>query len=763
MNTFEQTIQRSYQLAAGRNHELVTLEHLLAALLEDPDICKMIRKSKGNLESISKSTQEYLDDPSNHVVVQGGTTQPRHTQLLMNVVKKAKTQSLFSGRNDMSSIDLLLAMYGIQDSPASYFLDRNGPTKEELIEQLSRGSGSDTDIVDESEAIETLETYCINLNRKAENGRIDPLIGREKEVETITQVLAKRNKHNVILVGDAGVGKTQVVEGLAKRIIEGDVPESLMDKTIWSIDIANLVAGTKFRGDFEERMKAIIKAFRSLPDAVMFLDEIHMIMGAGNAGGSGGGTLDAANMLKPPLSRGEIRCIGSTTDDEYRKHFEKDRALARRFQKLDVDEPSVEDSKRILRGIARYYEEYHGLTYEPAALDAAVDLTSKHMHGKFLPDKAIDVIDSAAAWQKIRPESERIKTITKREIEAEVGRVAKIPVQTVKTSEVDKLARLEQDIKAVIFGQDEAVESLSSMVWLGRSGLREVEKTVGAFLFSGPSGTGKTETAKQLAKTLGVEFVRFDMSEFQEKHAVSKLIGSPPGYVGYSDGSAGSGVLINTLEKSPHCVLLFDEIEKAHPDVYNVFLQIMDHGMITAQNGKQASARNAIVIFTSNLGAADMERSAIGFASTERTDEDIKAINEYFRPEFRNRLDGIVRFNKLSKADIHRIIDKFLAQMNDLSRKKGVSIMLDAGAKEWLINHGFDRNMGARPLARCITNEIKKPLAKEILFGRLKNGGAVMVHEKDGKLDFEYIENPESPDDDGELLMVDVVKNGENA
>jgi ATP-dependent Clp protease ATP-binding subunit ClpA len=762
MNTFEQTIQRSYQLAAGRNHELVTLEHLLAALLEDTDICKMIKKSKGDIDAIARATQDYLDEPSNHVVVQGGTAQPRHTQLLMNVVKKAKTQSLFSGRNEMSSVDLLLALYGIPDSPASYFLDRDGPTKEDLMDQLNRSNGADNETINETEAQEILETYCINLNRKAENGKIDPLIGREKEVETITQVLAKRNKHNVIMVGDAGVGKTQIAEGLAKRIVDGDVPETLKDKTIWSVDIANLVAGTKFRGDFEERMKSIIKAFRSSPDAIMFLDEIHMIMGAGNAGGSGG-SLDAANMLKPPLSRGEIRCIGSTTDDEYRKHFEKDRALVRRFQKLDIHEPSVEDSKRILRGIARYYEDYHGITYEPAALDAAVDLTSKHMHGKFLPDKAIDIIDSAAAWQKIRPAGERAKIITKREVEAEVGRVAKIPVQTVKTSEVDKLAKLEQDIKHVIFGQDAAVESLTSMVWLGRSGLRETEKTVGAFLFSGPSGTGKTETAKQLAKTLGIEFVRFDMSEFQEKHSVSKLIGSPPGYVGYSDGSAGSGVLINTLEKSPHCVLLFDEIEKAHPDVYNVFLQVMDHGMITGQNGKQASARNAIVIFTSNLGAADMERAAIGFASTERTDEDVKAINEYFRPEFRNRLDGIVRFNKLSKSDMNRIIDKFLSQLNELSRKKGVSIMLDADAKEWLIKNGFDRNMGARPLARTITNEIKKPLAKEMLFGKLKNGGAVMVHEKEGKLEFEFMENPESPDAEGDFLMIDTVKNGENS
>jgi ATP-dependent Clp protease ATP-binding subunit ClpA len=759
MNTFEQTIQRSYQLAAARQHELVTLEHLLAALLEDQDLVKLMKKANADTDALTKDTIAYLDDETRHVVVSGGVFQPRHTQLLMNVVKKAKTQSMFSGRNEVGPIDLLLAIFNIADSPASYFLDKHGPSKDLLTETINRNQSVDADEMDEAEAIEVLETYCINLNQKAENGKIDPLIGREKEVEQITQVLAKRNKHNVIMVGDAGVGKTQIVEGLAKRIIENDVPESLADKTIWTVDIATLVAGTKFRGDFEERMRSIIRAFRSLPNAIMFIDEIHMIMGAGNGGG-GNGSLDAANMLKPPLSRGEIRCIGSTTDDEYRKHFEKDRALVRRFQKLDIHEPSIEDSKRILRGIAKYYEQYHGISYENSALDAAVDLTSKYMHGKFLPDKAIDIIDSAAAWQRIRPSADRSKIITKRDIENEVGRVAKIPAQTVKTSEADKLAKLDQDIKSVIFGQDEAVDGLAQMIWLARSGLRESEKTVGSFLFSGPSGTGKTETAKQLSKTLGIEFVRFDMSEFQERHSVSKLIGSPPGYVGYSDGSAGSGLLINTLEKTPHCVLLFDEIEKAHPDVYNIFLQIMDNGMITGQNGKQASARNAIVIFTSNLGAADSERAVIGFGSTERTGEDVKAINEYFRPEFRNRLDGIVRFNKLSKENMNRIIDKFISQMNELSSKKRVNIVLDPAAKEWLINKGFDRSMGARPLSRCIQDNIKKPLAKEMLFGRLRQGGAVMVHVKDGKLEFQYMETAESLDPDDDLQMPETIKDG---
>lgn len=746
MNTFEKTIQRSYQLAAIRHHELVTLEHLLAALLEDVDIVKIMKKSKADIDQILKLTLEYLDNPNNHVVVVG-SVQPRHTHLLMNVVKKAKTQSMFSGRQEVGPIDLLLAIYGIPDSPASYFLDKHGPSKDHIIDQINKTISPDSDSMESSEALEVLEMYCINLNKKAEQGKIDPLIGRETEVEQITQILARRNKHNVIMIGDPGVGKTIIVEGLAKRIIEKDVPESLLDKTIWGVDIATLVAGTKFRGDFEERMKAIIRAFRSLPDAVMFIDEIHMIMGAGNAGG-GNGSLDAANMLKPPLSRGEIHCIGSTTQEEYRKHFEKDRALVRRFQKMDVNEPSIEDSKRILRGIAKYYEDHHEVKYDASALDAAVDLTVKYMHNKFLPDKAIDIIDSAGAWQKIKPESERIKILTKREIEAEVSRVCKVPVTTVKTNESDKMARLENDIKNVIFGQDDAVGSLASMIWLSRSGLRETEKTIGSFLFSGPSGVGKTEVAKQLAKCLNVEFIRFDMSEFQEKHSVSKLIGSPPGYVGYSDGSAGSGILINALEKSPYSVLLFDEIEKAHPDVYNIFLQVMDNGMITGQNGKTASARNAIIIFTSNLGAAAMEKSAIGFGSTEKNDEDTKAINSYFTPEFRNRLDGVIRFNKLTKDNMNRIIDKFISHLNDLSGKKRVNIVLDGAAKEWLIDKGFDKNMGARPLARVITENIKKPLAKEILFGKLKNGGAVVVHLKDGKLDFEFMENADSPDSD---------------
>lgn len=759
--SIESTIQRSYQLAAQRHHELVTLEHLLAALLEDREIQQLITRNKGDLENLVKSNLEWLNAEENHVVVKTTQYQPRHTTLLMNVVKKSKTQSMFSGKQEVGPIDLLLAIYGIADSPASYFLDRYAPTKDALVEHINRSATIDPDYMEVSEAEEILRTYCINLNERAQKGKIDPLIGREKEVESITQILARRNKHNVIMIGDPGVGKTVIVEGLAKRIVEGNVPETLKDKTVWSLDIASLVAGTKYRGDFEERMKQIIRALQSDPNSIAFIDEIHMIMGAGSGGG-GNGSMDAANMLKPALSRGEIRCIGSTTQEEYRKYFEKDRALVRRFQKLDINEPSIEDSKRILKGIAKYYEQYHGISYRADALDAAVDLTVKHIHDKFLPDKAIDIIDSAAAWQRIRPADVRINVITKKEIEDEVGKVAKIPVSTVKSTEADKLERLEPDLKNVVFGQDEAINGLVDSIYMGRSGLRENDKTLGAFLFSGPSGVGKTEAAKQLALSLGIEFVRFDMSEYQERHSVSKFIGSPPGYVGYSDGSAGSGLLINALEKNPHCVLLFDEIEKAHPDVYNIFLQMMDRGVVTGSQGKSASARNAVVIFTSNLGARDAERAAVGFGSTEKVNEDTKAINSYFTPEFRNRLDAIIRFNKLSKANMGRIVDKFIGHLNELSSKKGVSIVIDPSAKDWLIDTGFDPKMGARPLARVINENIKKPLSREMLFGKLKRGGAVMVKLVDGKISFDYMESVDRGDD-GDLDLSANINDGVDA
>ena len=750
INSFEQPLQRAYQLASSLNHELVTLEHLLAGLLEMEPIQELLSRGGGDLDSLVKATSDWLGTDANHVIVKAGSYQPRHTSLLSNVIKKAKTQSMFSGRHDIGPVDILLALYHIPDSPASWFLEKFAPPKERIAELLSKGDVSADTAMDSKTALEILSTYCIDLNAKAQAGRIDPLIGREKEVEQITQIIARRNKHNVIMTGDPGVGKTIIVEGLARRIVEGDVPDSLADHTIWNLDVATLVAGTKFRGDFEERLKQIIAAFTALPKTIMFIDEIHMIMGAGNGGG--GGSIDAANMLKPALSRGEICCIGSTTNEEYRKHFEKDRALVRRFQKLDIFEPSAEDSKRILHGIAKHYEEYHGITFDTAALDAAVDLTVRHIHDKCLPDKAIDIIDSAAAWQRIKPESERAKVLTRDMIEAEVSRVAKVPVTTVKSKEADKLGQLETDLKTKIFGQQDAIDSVVNAIYMSRSGLRENDKTVGSFLFSGPSGVGKTEVAKQLAKSLGVHFTRFDMSEFQERHTVSKFIGSPPGYVGYGDGGAGGGMLINELETHPHCVLLFDEIEKAHPEVYNIFLAMMDHGTVTSSQGKAASARNAIVIFTSNLGAAAMEKELIGFTKDKNRDEDTQAINKFFTPEFRNRLDAIIKFNKLSKDNMDSIVDKFLNELNTLSNSKNVNIVCDPAAKQWLIDKGFDKNMGARPLARVITDNIKKPLSREMLFGKLRNGGAVMITAKDDKLEFEYLINPEPATEETLLL-----------
>lgn len=749
--TIESVLQRAYQLAAGMDHELVTLEHMLASLLETELIQRMLSKTGGNMDAMVKSVSAWLGDDTKHVIIRTSYN-PRHTSLLATTIKKAKTQSMFSGRTEPGALDVWLAMYGIADSPASWFIDQHGPTKERVLEWIN-GEGTSPDM-DDRTALEILQTYCINLNAKALRGRTDPLIGREKEAEQICQIMARRNKHNVIMTGDPGVGKTVIVEGLARRITERDVPDLLLSSTIWSLDVATLVAGTKFRGDFEERMKQIIAAFTARPDAIMFIDEIHMIMGAGSGGG-GNGSIDAANMLKPALSRGDIRCIGSTTQEEYRKHFEKDRALVRRFQRVEIFEPSIEDSKRILAGIARHYEEHHQLKFTPSALDAAVELTARHQTDRCLPDKAIDIIDSAAAWQRIRPEALRISTISVAEIEAEVSRVARVPVTTVKSAEADRLAQLDSDLRSVIYGQDAAIDSVVTSIYMSRSGLRESDKTVGSFLFSGPSGVGKTEVAKQLAKSLGVHFARFDMSEFQERHTVSRFIGSPPGYVGYGDGAAGNGMLINTLETHPHCVLLFDEIEKAHPDVYNIFLAMMDHGTVTSSQGKSVSAKHAIVIFTSNLGAADMERELIGFNKPSVRDEDTQAINRFFTPEFRNRLDAMVKFNKLTKDNMGSIVDKFLDQLRALASSRQVDMVLDPAAKAWLIDRGFDDKMGARPLARVIADHIKKPLSREILFGKLRAGGAVMITARDDRLEFEYLSRPIAAEplllDSGEL------------
>ena len=740
---FEDIVKRAYSMAADKRHEFTTLEHLLYCLIEAEEIKDVIAAVGGNITKLHTNLKSYIDDQGNHTIIKTGPYQPRHTSMLLHIVKKAKTQSLFSGRSDLGCMDLFLAMFDIENSHASYFLNEAGVTRDSVISYLSNKANPHEKLSDK-ESRDILKQYCCNLNEKAKSGKIDPLIGRETEVETITQILARRNKNNVIMLGDPGVGKTIIIEGLSKRIVERDVPEILLNTEIWSLDIASLVAGTKFRGDFEERMKQVIQAFSSLPNAVMFIDEIHMIMSAGSGSG---GAMDAANLLKPALSRGEIRCIGSTTTEEYRKHFEKDRALQRRFQRVDVEEPSIEDSKRILHAISQYYTQFHGIGYSTEALDAAVTLTARHIHNRFLPDKAIDLIDSAGARQKIKPLHERVEKITVKEITEELNRVAKVAIDTTESDDLKRLANLEPELKSAVFGQDEAINRLIDAVYISKSGLREGNKTLGAFLFTGPSGVGKTEIAKQLAQVMGIEFIRFDMSEFQEKHSVSKFIGSPPGYVGYADGASGSGVLINELERHPHSVILLDEIEKAHPDIVNIFLQVMDNGMISSQSGKTASARNTFIIFTSNLGAVAMEKSNIGFGSSERTDEGQEAVKNWFAPEFRNRLDAVIEFGRLSKESMSKILDKFISQLNELSSQKKVNIVFDSHAKEWLIERGFDRNMGARPLARAIHEHVKKPLSKEMLFGSLREGGGVMFTVNDEKLHYTIIETSLNSED----------------
>ena len=746
MHDVNKILMRSYELAAVRFHELVTLEHLLASLLEIKDIRDLIDACSGSAADMEQAVAEYLNDAKQHAIVRATSYNPRHTELLANVFKKARAQSIFSSNSEVNAYGLFLSMYYIEDSYASYFIDELGPDREDAIAYLNRTSSSQTTTNTSADDLAILDQYTLNLNKKASQGTIDPLIGRESEVEKITQILSRRTKHNAIMVGEPGVGKTVIMEGLAKRIVEKQVPETLLDKTVYSLDIAALVAGTKFRGDFEERMKQLISVLQRSPDAILFIDEIHMIMGAGSAGNSGG--MDAANLLKPALGRGEIRCVGSTTLEEYRKYFEKDRALARRFQKLDINEPSVEDAKRIVTALIKYYGEYHDLVYDDSAVDAAVDLTVRHMHDKFLPDKALDVIDSAGAWQRIQPKEQRVAVISRQEIEQEVAKIAKVPVDTVATTEVDCLATLEQDLKNEIYGQDPAIEAVSNVMYLSRSGLREQQKTVGSFLFYGPTGTGKTELTRQLSKKLNIPLVRFDMSEYQESHTVSKLIGSPPGYVGFGDGASGSGLLINALEQTPHCILLFDEIEKAHPSVYNLFLQLMDYGRITSSSGKSASGNHAVVIFTTNLGAAEAEKQVMGFGKNEQlNDADLDAVKRFFSPEFRNRLDGMIKFNKHTTATSIRVIEKYINELNTLGAAKNVSVVFNKDAREWLVKHGFDSTMGARPLARIITEKVKLPLAKEILFGNLRNGGSAIVQVVKNKLEINYLDITAVADD----------------
>ncbi|MBI1215114.1 MAG: ATP-dependent Clp protease ATP-binding subunit ClpA [Alphaproteobacteria bacterium] len=742
----EQTLHRALAYANARHHEFATLEHLLLALTEDQDAVAVMRACGVDLDLLRQELQHYVDVELQNLV-HPASDEAKPTSSFQRVLQRAAIHVQSSGREEVTGANVLVALFSERESNAVYFLQEQEMTRFDAVNYISHGiakvpgqtesrpvHGADEEMGEENvikKGREALDAYCINLNNKAIKGRIDPLIGREEEVERTIQVLCRRSKNNPLYVGDPGVGKTAIAEGLARRITEGKVPEVLKDATIYALDMGALLAGTRYRGDFEERIKSVLTELEGIEHAVLFIDEIHTVIGAG---ATSGGAMDASNLLKPSLSSGTLRCIGSTTYKEYRNHFEKDRALVRRFQKIDVKEPSLDDAVRILKGLKPYYEEHHKVKYTDEALHAAVDLSARYIGDRKLPDKAIDVIDEAGAAQMLLPEDKRKKTIGLKDIEATVAKIARIPPKTMNKDDREALSNLERDLRTMVFGQDQAIEAISSAIKLSRAGLREPEKPIGSYLFSGPTGVGKTEVARQLAKTLGLELIRFDMSEYMERHSVSRLIGAPPGYVGFDQG----GLLTDKIDQHPHSVVLLDEIEKAHPDLYNILLQVMDYGKITDNNGKTIDCRNIILIMTTNAGAAELAKASIGFGRTMRDGDDEEAINRTFSPEFRNRLDAIIPFRGLSPETIGRVVDKFIMQLEAQLGDRGVSIELTEAARRWLGEKGYDAAMGARPLARTIQEHVKKPLAEELLFGRLTKGGAVRLDLKDGKLVFDY-------------------------
>ena len=753
--TLEQSIHAALALANARRHELATLEHLLLALIDEPDAARVMRACAVNLDELRKTLEEFIEDDLSTLVtdVEGSEAVP--TAAFQRVIQRAAIHVQSSGRSEVTGANVLVAIFAERESNAAYFLQEQDMTRYDAVNFIAHGVAKDpaygesrpvTGATAESEESTStaeggdekesaLAKYCVDLNTKSRKGDVDPLIGRDHEVERCIQVLCRRRKNNPLLVGDPGVGKTAIAEGLAYKIVKGDVPEVLSKTTIFSLDMGALLAGTRYRGDFEERLKAVVTELEEHPDAVLFIDEIHTVIGAG---ATSGGAMDASNLLKPALQGGKLRCMGSTTYKEFRQHFEKDRALSRRFQKIDVNEPTVEDSVKILRGLKPYFEDHHSIKYTHDAIRSAVELSARYINDRKLPDKAIDVIDEAGAAQHLVAESKRRKTIGTKEIEAVVAKIARIPPKNVSKDDAEVLKDLERSLKRVVFGQDTAIEALSASIKLARAGLREPEKPIGNYLFAGPTGVGKTEVAKQLAHTLGVELLRFDMSEYMEKHAVSRLIGAPPGYVGFDQG----GMLTDGVDQNPHCVLLLDEIEKAHPDVYNILLQVMDHGKLTDHNGRTTDFRNVVLIMTSNAGASEQAKEAIGFGRDRREGEDTAAIERTFTPEFRNRLDAVISFGALPKEVILQVVEKFVLQLEAQLIDRNVHIELTKPAAEWLAEKGYDDKMGARPLARVIQENIKKPLAEELLFGKLTKGGLVKVGVKDGALDLR-IDAPE--------------------
>ena len=750
----EETLHRAVAFANQRKHEYATLEHLLLSLADDQEAAGVMRACEVDLAALKKSLLNYLDTELKSLVVDDGED-AKPTAGFQRVIQRAVIHVQSSGREEVTGANVLVAIFSERESHAAYFLQEQDMTRYDAVNFIAHGiakkagasenravkGSSEADGEDKPSAPkspgEALEAYCVNLNEKAKQGKVDPLIGRTSEVERAIQILCRRTKNNPLLVGDPGVGKTAIAEGLARKIVNHQVPEVLSGATIFSLDMGALLAGTRYRGDFEERVKQVVKELEAHPNAVLFIDEIHTVIGAG---ATSGGAMDASNLLKPALASGTLRCMGSTTYKEFRQHFEKDRALVRRFQKIDVNEPTVEDTIKILKGLKTYYEDFHKLKYTAEALKVAVELSAKYITDRKLPDKAIDIIDEAGASQMLLPEGRRKKTIGVKEIEAVVAKIARIPPKSVSKSDAESLRELETDLKRAVFGQDDAIVSLSAAMKMARAGLRDANKPIGSYLFSGPTGTGKTETAKQLAQTLGIEMLRFDMSEYMERHTVSRLIGAPPGYVGHDQG----GLLTDAVDQHPHSVVLLDEIEKAHPDVYNILLQVMDHGVLTDAVGKKVDFRNVILIMTTNAGAADAQRNTIGFGRGRADDEEEQAIRRVFTPEFRNRLDAVVGFKALTPEIIRLVVQKFILQLEVQLADRHVTIETSDDAADWLAKNGFDELYGARPLARVIQEHIKKPLADEILFGKLVRGGHVRVELKDGKLVFD-IDAPASP------------------
>ncbi|OSQ37173.1 ATP-dependent Clp protease ATP-binding subunit ClpA [Thalassospira mesophila] len=738
----EESLHRALAYASERRHEYATLEHLLLSLTEDQDAVAVFKACRVDVDRLRNELRDFADSELSGLI-SARLVDPKPTAGFQRVIQRAAIHVQSSGREEVTGANVLVALFSERESHAVYYLQLQDMTRLDAVNYISHGiaktpelnerrvpRGAEEDPIapgpaDAEEAGaakegEALKAYCVNLNAKAQKGKIDPLIGRQSEIDRTIQVLCRRTKNNPLYVGDPGVGKTAIAEGLAKRIVDGDVPEVLIGATIFALDMGSLLAGTRYRGDFEERLKAVVKELEEHDNAVLFIDEIHTVIGAG---ATSGGAMDASNLLKPALASGSLRCIGSTTYKEFRGHFEKDRALVRRFQKIDVDEPSLEDTIKILKGLKPYYEEHHHVRYTNEAIRSAVELASRYINDRKRPDSAIDVIDEVGASRMLVAPSKRKRTISKRDVEEIVAKIARIPAKSISSDDRKALQNIERDLKTVVFGQDKAIEALSSAIKLARAGLREPEKPIGSYLFSGPTGVGKTEVTKQLATVMGIEFVRFDMSEYMERHSVSRLIGAPPGYVGFDQG----GLLTDAVDQHPHAVVLLDEIEKAHPDLFNILLQVMDHGKLTDNNGKTVDFRNIVLVMTTNAGASDMAKPAIGFMREQRIGEDEEAIKRTFSPEFRNRLDAVIPFTHLQPDVVKMVVDKFILQLEAQLADRNVSIELTEAARAWLAERGYDPAFGARPLGRVIQEHVKKPLAEELLFGKLEKGGAVLI------------------------------------